>query len=128
MYSNMSNKSIYTRLAKVDIELINKIIVLLLNNTNVSDIKPYSDKLDLYALVFNNYVDSNETLSLIKIIKLLIDKNIALEYELSQKFYKLNTFNTYIQTIITDSYIKYIAKYGIPEDGIFCSFLLAEFT
>ena len=130
MYSTSSSKkSIYATHSSVNSDLLKQIIELLnKNGSKLSDIKLLINDLDPFSQVLTNYSDMNGLIALVKIINIQIDKNIALEKQLLMKHYVSKSFNTTIKTVINTQYIKYIEKYGIPNDGIFIPELLAEFN
>ena len=128
MYFTSTNKSIYAQPSNINIEIVNEIIELYNINSELADIKLLIDQLDLFTQVLQNYTDINGIIILIKLLKIQINKNIKLENDLANRYYKMMSFDTSIKTIINDKYVKYIQKYGIPEDGIFIPILLNEFS
>jgi hypothetical protein len=131
MYSKNScshGKKYFTQPTNIDTDLLKEIIDLLNKNTKMSIIKPLIDKLDPFSHVIENYTDRNGLMGLIELIKIQIEKNTDLEKKLLMRHYVSKSFNTTIKTVINIKYIKYIEKYGIPNDGIFMPELLAEFN
>ena len=130
MYSSnkCSHHNFYPEPTSVDVNLLKDIIDMLNRNTKMSDIKSLIDNLDPFSKVMINYTDPNGIMTLIDLIKIQIDKNTELEKKLTMRHYATRSFNTTIKTVINTQYIKYIEKYGIPNDGIFMPELLAEFS
>jgi hypothetical protein len=121
-------KKFYVEPTNVNVDLLKEIIDLLNKNTKMSVIKPLIDNLDPFSKVLINYTDPNGIMTLIELIKIQIDKNTELEKKLTMRHYATRSFNTTIKTVINTQYIKYIEKYGIPNDGLFIPELLAEFN
>jgi hypothetical protein len=132
MYSSTGKcahqKKFYIQPTSVDTQLLKEIIDLLNKNTKMSIIKPLIDKLDPFSSVMINYTDSTGLMDLIKLTKLQIEQNVELERKLLMRHYITRSFNTTIKTVINFKYIKYVQKYGMPEDGIFVQELLDEFN
>jgi hypothetical protein len=131
MYSSHKGsrtKKFYIEPTNVNVDLLKEIIDLLNKNTKMSVIKPLIDNLDPFSKVLINYTDPNGIMTLIELIKIQIDKNTELEKKLTMRHYATRSFNTTIKTVINTQYIKYIEKYGIPNDGLFIPELLAEFN
>jgi len=122
------HKKFYLEPTSIDVNLLKEIIDLLNKNTKMSDIKPLIDNLDPFSKVMINYSDSNGIMTLLELIKIQVDKNTELEKKLTMRHYATKSFNTTIKTVINTQYVKYIEKYGIPNDGLFIPELLAEFN
>lgn len=54
-------------------------------------------------------------------------KIISLEAQLPKTNFTLEAFDTSIRAVLSWRHVKYIQKYGVPDDGIFLEELLNEF-
>lgn len=106
--------------------ILEKIQKMYSENAPTALIQEEIKKLQKIGSVFmNNTVDCAISTN---IIMIATDKVQTLENIVSGDKFKMdNAFETSIVTTVNTKYIKYIAKYGVPEDGIFLEELLAEF-
>lgn len=103
-----------------------KIQTMCKTNATTEQIQEQLDKLaNLNGMYTNNTTEYNLTYSLLQCAN---DKITQLEKMMpGNKFNVDIAFSTQIVTSIKSSYLLYIEKYGIPDDGIFLEELLMEF-
>jgi hypothetical protein len=97
-------------------------------NKPFNDIKVILDNIGSGIDLFANGYDPCGCAALIDLLKIQMDIILNLESRLPQvRFNMIEPFDTVIQTEVKLDYVKYIQKYGVPDDGVFLPELLAEF-
>ncbi len=119
----------YYEVEDVNLKEFRKIEKMLANNEPTSIIQASIDNLNRLNSIFINNSSAQQCPAM-AILTASISKILLLETIIAKK----NTFKVTItpieaaiKTEINLKYVKYIQKYGIPDDGVFLPELLAEF-
>lgn len=121
-------KYYYTQGELFTVDEIVAIEDLYTSNTPFNQIQTIINNLGSGNNVFNNGFDPCGCASLIQLLQIQMNLIIDLESKIPKvRFNMIDPFDTVIPTEVKLDYVKYIQKYGVPDDGVFLPELLAEF-
>ena len=122
-------KHYYEKEANISKNDLDDLGQLLGDNATPDDIKNALDKLKKKSDVFINQIDYCDCSIYIDYMNILLDKITDLENKIPRNNFSLvEAFNTSITSVLSWRHVKYIQKYGVPDDGIFLEELLNEFA
>jgi hypothetical protein len=112
----------------IDMDKLNELNIMFTMNIPSQNIEnAINDLIPVPSILINEDTDDC-CLLLLNLLKIQMDKIILLESKICKNSFTLkDTIKTSVKTVLNMAYVKYILKYGVPDDGVYNPILLAEF-
>ena len=118
----------YTNPEVSNTKQIQNINDMLTSNAPFNEIQTLINNLGSESNLIMNGYDTCGCAGLLQLLQTEMNIIIELEKKIpSNRFNLVKPFDTNIKTVLKTDYVKYILKYGVPDDGVFLPELLAEF-